>query len=110
MYLRFLRLPVTLDKNGWLAQVGLNVTQINPSTFKSTKASPVEKGSTETIYNSDGKITTRIITTATNLKYFLKVRTGSTELPWLLCGVTHGEIEIESEREKERLRKNTERL
>ena len=63
----------TLDKNGWFAPISLSVVKSEGSTFRTTKSSPVEKGSTETIYDESGKISTRIIITASNLKYFLQV-------------------------------------
>ena len=71
----------TLDKNGWFAPISLSVIKSEGSTFRTTKSSPVEKGSTETIYDESGKISTRIITTASNLKYFLQVRRIKANLP-----------------------------
>ncbi len=63
-----------MDKNGWFAPMTLGVVKSDDATFRATKSSPVEKGSTETVYDLNGKITTRIITTASNLKYYLQVQ------------------------------------
>ena len=63
-----------MDKNGWFAPMTLSVVKSDEATFRATKSSPVEKGSTETVYDLNGKITTRIITTASNLKYYLQVQ------------------------------------
>jgi len=62
----------TLDKRGLLAPITLGVIQ-DGEFFKATKSSPVDKGNTETVYNKDGRMVMRIITTAQNLKYYLQV-------------------------------------
>ena len=66
---------MTLDKRALCAPITLRITKDkNNEMFKVVKSSPVDKGTTESFYYiEDAKLASRIINTAQDKKYNLKV-------------------------------------
>ena len=66
---------MTLDKRALCAPITLRISKDkNNEMFKVVKSSPVDKGTTESFYHiEDAKLASRIINTAQDKKYNLKV-------------------------------------
>ena len=66
---------MTLDKRALCAPITLRISKDkNNEMFKVVKSSPVDKGTTESYYHvEDAKLASRIINTAQDKKYNLKV-------------------------------------
>ena len=68
---------MTLDQRAWCAPINLKITQdkSNENVMKLVKSSPIDKGTTVSLYQKtlSGKLMSRTINTAQDKKFILKV-------------------------------------
>ena len=68
---------MTLDQRAWCAPISIKILQDENKihTMKVIKSSPIDKGTTNSIYSKDtGALESRTINTAQEKTYILKVR------------------------------------
>jgi hypothetical protein len=75
MYGKYVKLT-TLDKRGWCAPIALKLVKTDDERLVSvTKFSPVDKGTTSSLYDcTNGQMISRTITTAQDKHFNLKVQ------------------------------------